>query len=311
MGVPRNLFVFWKGSPSVLPELCIRRIRSLHPHWDVRVLSDAEERCPGFERLSVQAQSDWVRVCALAKHGGVWLDATCVCTRPVESWVDMGAERVQGFHAPWQASCLESWAFAAPAAHPLMLAWKRELERAIAVGFEAYQDRARARLAGEPVLDRLPYLTVHACYRIAAKRSNEPARLLLPLPFKYLSDTDWNSDRAIDAMLSGPMPATSPLIKLRGAEKMRLEPFLATAAPGSFACTHIIADSEDVSCDGPFAIGVIATCMSTPRVAIVCAVLLCALVALYCFWDRLGAESAACAAVVVVIGVVAMRLRTA
>src|ERR1022692_2049355 len=40
-----------------------------------------------FGGLSIQHAADMLRLDLLANHGGVWVDATCFCVRPLDEWL--------------------------------------------------------------------------------------------------------------------------------------------------------------------------------------------------------------------------------
>ena len=192
--VPRTIFTDWSGPPDDLAEKCMARMRAANPHWDfVRLGDDAQvEPCEGLDRLGPQHRSDWVRLCALEEHGGVWLDATVVCVRPLEAWVDLGLDNLQGFSA-WHPEVLENWALASPPRHPLVSAWKAELRRAIGMGYAEYQASAPPAALRHGLRFRLPYLTAFACYRVAAEETGLAARTSPSFdgPYAYMYDWAW------------------------------------------------------------------------------------------------------------------------
>ena len=51
---------------------------------------------------------------ALARYGGVYLDATCVTLQPLEAWVDVRCESIQGFFLVDDGDTMESWATQTP-----------------------------------------------------------------------------------------------------------------------------------------------------------------------------------------------------
>ena len=168
--IPKTLFTYWAGAPDPLAENCIGRMRDLHPGWDLVRLEETDvEECEGLDRLgSLQHLSDWIRLCALEEHGGVYLDASVACVRPVEEWIDLALGEVQGFSGFWGEGSLENWAVAAPPRHPLVCAWRAELRRAIALGFDEYKKQAPAAARRYGPALRLPYLTAYACYLAAS-----------------------------------------------------------------------------------------------------------------------------------------------
>ena len=136
------IHTFWSGPSNLVSDLCIERLRKMHPGWVVKVWDqdeferDGGEVCPGFDSLSIQHKSDWVRICLLCRYGGVWLDSTCICVDSVTEWMNIQGSDVVGFEAPFEGGgTLENWALACPPSHPLMLAWKAEFREAIRIGF--------------------------------------------------------------------------------------------------------------------------------------------------------------------------------
>ena len=222
--VPRQIFTMWRGPPP--PEivtLCIERMRALHPGWRVTALNGTdEEPCEGLERLSMQHQSDWARICAIERHGGVWLDATCICTQPVDRWVDMTSSQLQGFSAPFAADVLENWAFAAPAGNAFVRAWKEEFSRAIRMGFDAYKASLPPHVRDHALYGQLPYLTMHACYLVVSHLRDKGAAMTPSCdgPFRYLCETGFDTRRSVHLLATRPLVDAPPLIKLRGPERM-------------------------------------------------------------------------------------------
>jgi hypothetical protein len=239
--VPRVIYTFWDELP--LPRvvhLCVDSMVRYNPGWGVVVLTRVDvaplRPPPGVAALSVQALSDWVRLAVLSERGGVWLDSTCMCTASVERWVDLTSARVQGFDCPLHLACLESWAFACPVRNPLVCAWRREFEVAIATGFQAYKHSAAVR---RHVLEQsvalhntLPYLTIHAAFMVV----HVPGDVCLRSstadngPFFYLAQAQWDSRRGIEHLATLPWSDEAPLIKFRGAERALLGQCIDSAA---------------------------------------------------------------------------------
>lgn len=202
--IPQNIFLFWKGERTELVHICLKRIREFHPHFNITVFDSSIEEIDGYDSLIVQHQSDWVRLCAIEKYGGVWLDSTCFLLKPVDEWVDMSSMQVQGFSAPWCDETLENWAFAAPRNDRLISAWKKYFKMAVENGLENFKEDAKYLLKGRKVLDHIPYLTMHACYILAVEETNMKARLEKSCagPFKYLCVTNFDPYQAVEYLVN-------------------------------------------------------------------------------------------------------------
>ena len=93
----RNIWLLWLSGWDDAPWLARRAVDSwrLHnPTWNVVLLSEANLETyvalPAYFRntfISPQARSDIVRLHLLAALGGVWADATVLCTQPLDNWI--------------------------------------------------------------------------------------------------------------------------------------------------------------------------------------------------------------------------------
>ena len=122
----------------------------------------------GFDALSVQAKTDWLRLCLVEKYGGVWLDASIICNRSIEESIDINETRVVGFECPIGQGILESWAFGARPSHPFITEWKHEFARAIRIGFKSYKETCG--LHTHAIFEEMPYLTIHGAFVIVSRR---------------------------------------------------------------------------------------------------------------------------------------------
>lgn len=71
---------------------CLQTWRDHNPGWDVQVLDAATlpaevtlDDLP--DDISLQALSDVLRLRLLRRYGGVWVDATAYCVRPLDDWL--------------------------------------------------------------------------------------------------------------------------------------------------------------------------------------------------------------------------------
>ena len=231
--IPKNLFTYWGGSERpAFVEACMHRMQEINPTWRFQCITD-DDMCgtlPCLTSLSVQHRSDWARCCALFMHGGVWLDASVLCARPLESWVDCSSNSVQGFSTPFDKTILENWAFAAPQQSAFIAEWKSELQTACEMGADAYCQAIPARIVPDSLRDFLPYLTMHAAFCVASDRRPGLAIVMRPSaavngPFHYLQTNEWDSSRAVADISSASRRnfySQAFLFKLRGAERQAL-----------------------------------------------------------------------------------------
>ena len=244
MPIPRHIHTFWSGPRNPIVDACLLRMHRANPSWTVSIHTDFAEadEVEGFERLQLQAKTDWLRTCLIAKYGGVWLDASVVCVDSVEAWVDVHDSCVVGFECPIGKHVLENWAFAAVPSHPLILAWKEEFARAIAMGFDAYKMYHASQVPKHAIHAHMPYLTMHAAYVLVHDPTLVHMRSVCDPqegPFAYLCPywTPNNPFRfyaTLRLMLFHPrLPA---LLKMTGAERNIATKalYVVPVLPGSF-----------------------------------------------------------------------------
>jgi len=131
--LPRVIWMLWFQGEEHAPEIvrcCLESWRQLNPGWQVVVLdrtSVARYAETGlseatFQSLGVQMQANLVRLALLLRHGGVWADATTLCTRPLDAFItDLVAP--SGFFAFTNASrerLISNWFLAACPRHPIV-----------------------------------------------------------------------------------------------------------------------------------------------------------------------------------------------
>ena len=137
-GLPRLLWLYWHQGEEQAPKLvaqCLQTWRDLNSNWKVRVLHRETLR----EHISVddlpsditlQALSDVIRLRLLRKYGGVWVDATAYCVRPLEDWLlQLMASGFFAFTLPAHDRLIGSWFLAACEGSPLIKTWESAATR--------------------------------------------------------------------------------------------------------------------------------------------------------------------------------------
>lgn len=249
--IPRRLWSYWHTDDvPLVVRRCLANWQRQCPGWDVQLILgsalprhvEAGALPHGFEQLPPARRSDWLRLYLLARHGGVWIDASSILTESLDWIVDAQADSraeylgyyLEGFSMPGHPPVLDSWCMAAPPGMGFVEDWHRELCRALAVGDEAYLDALRHQRRDARILQRISrpaYLIIHVCaqvvldtprrYRLQLWRAEETAYFLQQM-------SHWRRLRLYRRLLAHPAPERPPrLIKLRGGERRKLEPYLA------------------------------------------------------------------------------------
>jgi len=92
--IPNVIWTFWDGEEPELVKKCIGSWKKHNPEYKVIVLnknnlkdylSDDIDSIPHTEDF-IQRFADFVRVNVVKKHGGIWMDASIICQRPL-MWI--------------------------------------------------------------------------------------------------------------------------------------------------------------------------------------------------------------------------------
>ncbi len=112
----------WDNAPTMVKQ-CLRSWIKLNPDYDVRALDQRSlfehvsfpEKIDITRRdLTVQKIAVLARLALLAKHGGVWADATVACTKPLGEWLGPYYQsRFFAFRSPGVDRLMSNWFIAA------------------------------------------------------------------------------------------------------------------------------------------------------------------------------------------------------
>lgn len=152
--LPKVVWAAWLQGEESAPEIvrcCLKSWRIQNPDWSVYVLNartahelvDVGLSRKIFHSLGLQMQANLIRLALLENYGGVWVDATTLCTKPLR---DVLEDHVQpsGFFAFTNASrdrLLSNWFLASTPGHPLV----RELRRSLLQYFRSHPPKPRYR----------------------------------------------------------------------------------------------------------------------------------------------------------------------
>jgi hypothetical protein len=121
--LPRRIHLFWdKGfehAPDIV-QFCAESWQRHNPTWEV-ILLDQDAANAILPRgtlprpMSVTHYSDMLRIAILQQHGGVWIDASVLCLRPLDHWLPQIFNQCEffAFHKPNASRIISSWFLAA------------------------------------------------------------------------------------------------------------------------------------------------------------------------------------------------------
>jgi hypothetical protein len=222
-GIPKILWSYWDGEIPEFVEKCIQTWRDYNPTYSVRVLTKDDIHAMGIHQYR-HAQndpvrtSDFLRLELLQRYGGIWFDASMMCTAPVD-WVQEAYHSIQGgaqlvafylvrstTHPKWPV--IENWFLACPAGSPFVTAWNTEFKK-----INDYEDVGQYLAAVEAsgvtmqAIFNPKYLTQHVAAQVVMQKkqsifsSDWTRKLVLHEaergPFRYLADGGWDAERAV------------------------------------------------------------------------------------------------------------------
>ena len=234
---------------------CLERMKHFYRGYEMKVLveSDLPEE---MKALSPEYKADFARLDALAKTGGVWMDASCIVfdMQWLCNAVNLPNEtEIVGFGAPWDQKVLENWTLAAPHPSSFVTTWRDEYVVALREGPSVYCDRVKSQVPTS-LHPSLPYLTCHAAAAVVRRHHHADAVQLFPSapqgPFGVQVLFDWDVAASAMYILTQPVARVHAVCrsfcKLRGVERNRIEDILkldpGILRPGSILhvapCTH-------------------------------------------------------------------------
>lgn len=125
--IPKTIWFLWLQGIAQAPpiiKMCLDSWQRENPDWNLVVLD--EKNLHQYVNIDLSQQkidqlmpnwyADLIRLKLLMQHGGVWVDATCYCTQPLDQW--LFKHRTDGlfiFHNNARDRLLSTWFLAASA----------------------------------------------------------------------------------------------------------------------------------------------------------------------------------------------------
>lgn len=141
-----TIWTYWEqGSKNLSPfyKKCIQTWLQKNPNHNVFILDkenvyyflNKNDLPPKWEKIkSIQLKSDFVRLALLAKYGGIWMDISTICIRPINS-VFTQSKSIEGFALrrydnKGELSVFESWFITCKKNSKVITKWKNEFLKA-------------------------------------------------------------------------------------------------------------------------------------------------------------------------------------
>lgn len=134
--IPRIIWFFWDSGLETAPtivRICFTSWVQQNPDYSVFLVTGESveyvECMSNFrqsEQIPIQKRSNLLRLHLLNKHGGVWVDATLFCRRPLSEWLPreqkLGALFCENYPSR-RDRALANFFIATVPQHPLVLEW--------------------------------------------------------------------------------------------------------------------------------------------------------------------------------------------
>jgi hypothetical protein len=122
---PKKIWFLWLQGQNSMPYIvknCYKSWVKKNPNYEVIFLNkenisqyiNIEPFILNNKNITPQAFSDIVRVYLLNDYGGIWVDSTCFCTKPLDSWLNQKMTNdFFAFQTPGLDRPISSWFLAA------------------------------------------------------------------------------------------------------------------------------------------------------------------------------------------------------
>ena len=139
VALPKKIWILWFQGEEEMPYVvrhCFKSWKIHNPEYDIQLLTsqnytdfiEIEEQILSNGIITKQALSDIVRVFLLDKYGGVWVDATCFCTKPLDAWLPQSMTfDFYAFQKPGVDRLISSWFLASEAKGDFISAYKQKV----------------------------------------------------------------------------------------------------------------------------------------------------------------------------------------
>jgi hypothetical protein len=246
--IPKVIWTYWQTTPTpAFIEACLANWRRFAPDHELRLLdrTSVSQWLPAlradFDELPAFRQADWLRIQLLARHGGIWMDASTLLSRDL-GWLHEARARHQaeyvGFYIDRYTTrpelpIVENWFMASVPGGGFATALAAAFDRALDEGAEAVLQRLRAEGRHAQVVQALTedfqrYLLMHVAAADLLDKAPQAHRLALLRaedgPFAWLAGVGWRKRHLYARLALTPCPSGMPaLIKLRGGDRMVTE----------------------------------------------------------------------------------------
>lgn len=242
--IPRVIWTYWQVAPApAFIQACLANWRRFAPDHELRALDRGKvgdwltNLRADFDELPAYRQADWLRIQLLARHGGVWMDASMLLSRDLGWMHDLRARHAAdyvGFYIDRYTTrpelpIVENWFMASVPGGSFATALATAFDRALDEGAEPLLLRLRSEGRHAAVVQALTedfqrYLLMHVAASELLDRAPQAHRLVLlraeDAPYAWLAAVGWRKRHHYARLALTHAPTRLPaLIKLRGGDR--------------------------------------------------------------------------------------------
>ncbi len=235
--IPRRIWTFWNSDEfPLIVRACFRSWRETNPDHEIICVTPTNAReylkslPENLESESPQRQSDFIRLCLMKEHGGIWMDATTLAFESLDyihylrNLAD--AEFIGYFHATKTTIAgfplIENWFLASPPSSRFVTDWQAEFTYSIMHGSVKYVETVGKRIDIKQLqqgLPQAPYFSCHIAAQLIMRRDN-PYRLGLIAAeddaFRLARHCNWEEGKVISELTSAGGKPMGNIFKIIG-----------------------------------------------------------------------------------------------
>ena len=246
--IPKIIWTYWQPSPApAFIQACLANWRRFAPDHQLRLLDrdSISQWLPtlraDFDAMPAYRQADWLRVQLLARHGGIWMDASMLLSRDL-AWLHETRRRraadyigfyIDRYTTRPELPIVENWLMASVPGGLFVTALAAAFDQALDEGAETLLQRLQsegrhARVVQALTEDFQRYLLMHVAASDLLDRAPQAARLVLLRaedgPFAWHAGVGWRKRHLYARLALVPCPRVLPaVLKLRGGDRAVVE----------------------------------------------------------------------------------------
>lgn len=232
--IPKFIWTFWDSDPPNVVLGCIKTWIDNNPDHNVIILSKKNytkyiDPITNLEKLNIiQHVSDVIRLNILSKYGGIWIDASIICSKGL-SWVHTIQKNKNvdfvGYYMSWFTNddkypVIENWFMGCVPHCPLISDIVNEINVILNEysNFKEYLEKNNVNTQNIPT-EYIEYMWIHSIIQKLLRENEYKYHVIdcLSSAFLYIQKHNWNTHEAMKDLANNMYDY--PVIKFRSHER--------------------------------------------------------------------------------------------